>query len=342
MSLSSTPVAAAGPPTSRPRLTLADLDGPKRLLIATVLLTLALGYLAALANLFATNSAADGKATVTLDDFPSVYREKGLIGLACEVQKSLGIEDVVRRYHGTGAGVTRLETSLKGVMRPIMTEELASKDTPLEETEKEVDMLFRPLIAWSKLPADLRKRAYEKGVPLRDDGEVDFERFIAAFGNGALANKSAREGLELVPVIKDTFADHCISCHSASGTAAKIPLVSYAEIDAYCGEDRGIPPRQLAMTTHVHALGFCVLFAMSGFIFSMTRYHWLVRATFSPWTLLFQMIELACWWLAKLHVGFAYAIFYLGVLVGVGLGVQIFGSLIDLAIGCCRSSKSVE
>ncbi len=67
-------------------------------------------------------------------------------------------------------------------------------------------------------------------------------------------------------------------------------------------------------------------------MFSLTSFPTFVRAVFVPWTLFFQVIEICCWWLAKSHVGFAYAIFYLGPLIGLGLGVQLLGTFIDLLI----------
>jgi hypothetical protein len=90
--------------------------------------------------------------------------------------------------------------------------------------------------------------------------------------------------------------------------------------------------KSLALTTHVHLLGFSVLFAMTGFIFSLTDYPALVRILVAPTTLALQVAEIACWWLAKVDVFYAKAIFYLGPAVGTFLLIQIFGALLDLLI----------
>jgi hypothetical protein len=56
-----------------------------------------------------------------------------------------------------------------------------------------------------------------------------------------------------------------------------------------------------------------------------------LRLIFVPLTLTAQLVEIACWWLAKADVVFAKAIFYLGPVVAVGLLVQAVGILVDLA-----------
>jgi hypothetical protein len=90
--------------------------------------------------------------------------------------------------------------------------------------------------------------------------------------------------------------------------------------------------KALALTTHVHLLGFSVLFAMTGFLFSLTEFPWAMRLFFVPFTLAAQLVEIACWWLAKVDVVYAKMIFYLGPLVGLGLVVQSAGVLLDLLL----------
>lgn len=312
------------------RLTLRNLDLPQKLLVLTILATIGLGYIGALANLFSQMAAADGQQSVELADFAKIYREKGLRSLLQEIQSSLGMEDVIRTYHGTGAGATRLEAALNGTMRDKMLEYYASDDNPDEETKAQAEQDRLALITWSHLPRDRREKAYEEGVPLREDGAIDWAAFEAFF-----EKKDARDALpELTPVIADAFNNACVTCHSGAGDdqARNLPLETFREVDGYCVEDRGMSFKQLALTTHVHLLGFSVLFAMTGFLFSLTSYSRLLRLIFVPWTLFFQLLEIACWWLAKSDVFFAKAIFYLGPIVGIGLGVQILGTFIDLLI----------
>jgi NADH:ubiquinone oxidoreductase subunit K len=69
-----------------------DISVSERILNTVFLLTIGLGYLAALANLYYTHQGLDGKA-------------------------GLSIEDVVVSYHGSNTQ-TRLGTAIKGIMKP--------------------------------------------------------------------------------------------------------------------------------------------------------------------------------------------------------------------------------
>lgn len=312
-------------------MTLRNLDLSQKLLVIIILATVGFGYLGALVNMFAQVAGADGNQSITLDDFSSVYQTKGLSGVLTEVQNSMGLDDVIKTYHGSGSGTTVFEAALNGTMKDKILEYYASDGEPDEETKKLAEADRQALILWSHLPYDLRKRAYEEGITTNENGGADFEAFRKMFGEGGEVPEG--EEVELTPVIANTVTDACVSCHSAGGPdalARKFPMESFEEINTYCVEDRGMSYEQLALTTHVHLLGFSVLFAMTGFIFSLTSYPLALRAAFAPWALALQVVEIACWWLAKGNVAFAYGIFYLGPLIGLGLGVQILGSLLDL------------
>jgi hypothetical protein len=69
-----------------------DISVSERILNTVFLLTIGLGYLAALANLYYTHQGLDGKA-------------------------GLSVEDVVISYHGSNTQ-TRLGTAIKGIMKP--------------------------------------------------------------------------------------------------------------------------------------------------------------------------------------------------------------------------------
>ena len=69
-----------------------DISISERILNTVFLLTIGLGYLAALANMYYTHQGRDGKA-------------------------GLSVEDVVISYHGSNSQ-TRLGTAIKGIMQP--------------------------------------------------------------------------------------------------------------------------------------------------------------------------------------------------------------------------------
>ena len=88
------------------------------------------------------------------------------------------------------------------------------------------------------------------------------------------------------------------------------------------------------------SLGFGMMFFLTGVIFSMTSYPGFLRVLFCAWPLVFQMIDIGCWWLARLDPMYARVIVYTGGLVALGLGLQVVLTLLDLMIP--RSSSTSE
>jgi mono/diheme cytochrome c family protein len=136
--------------------------------------------------------------------------------------------------------------------------------------------------------------------------------------------------------IRSIVQDRCARCHTAEGSsndkAAKCPLDSYDRLAVYTSPDTsgGMPIRGLAQTTHVHLLGFSMLFMLTGLVFSFTSFPVWVRACFGPFPLLAQLADISCWWLARLDPLFAKLILVTGVLVALGLGIHIAGSLFSM------------
>jgi hypothetical protein len=300
------------------RWKLRNLDAPQKLLVGVIVGTVLGGYGAALLNVFAQHSEADRKATIRLDEFLETYKREGAFALVDKIQQSLGMEDVIRHYHGGGSG-TAMQAALDTSMKTMILDKMVEEEGNTPEVSRQAERLRAMLIQWSNLPEDLRKSTYEEGTPVDDDG-------MPRFDPAALA------GSDKVAVVKDAFQNYCVRCHSQAGEAKEFPLIDYASISRYCVVDTGVSLKALALTTHVHLLGFSVLFAMTGFLFSLTEFPWLVRLVFVPLTLAVQLVEIACWWLAKVDVFYAKMIFYLGPLVGLGLFVQSAGVLFDLLI----------
>jgi hypothetical protein len=298
------------------RWKLRNLDVPQKLLVGVIVGTLLGGYLAALLNVFAQHAEADGKATIRIEEFLDTYKREGLGSLVGKIQESLGMQDVIRHYHGTGGG-TLLQAALDTSMRTMILDKMAKDQGKTPEANKQAEQLRMMLIRWSNLPDDVRKASYEEGTPVDDDG-------LPIFDPQKLA------AADKVTVVKDAFQEYCVGCHSPSGQVRQAPLTDYPSVVKYCVVDNGVSVKALAMTTHVHLLGFSVLFAMTGFLFSLTEFPWSMRLIFVPFTLAVQLVEIACWWLAKVDVFYAKMIFFLGPLVGLGLIVQSAGVLFDL------------
>jgi hypothetical protein len=108
------------------------------------------------------------------------------------------------------------------------------------------------------------------------------------------------------------------------------------------GEDNpSLPARQiqqidlekLIMSTHAHMLTFAMMWTLTGLIFAFTSYPLWMRLMIAPAVLLAQIVDVLCWWLARLpDVGpyFAVAILGTGAIVGMGIGAQIILSLFNM------------
>jgi hypothetical protein len=90
----------------------------------------------------------------------------------------------------------------------------------------------------------------------------------------------------------------------------------------------------LTQSTHAHLLTFAILWAATGIVFAFTSYSCFVRCVLSPLVLVAQVMDVACWWLARLEAPagpyFALAIMGTGAVVGLGLGMQITLSLFNM------------
>jgi hypothetical protein len=95
-----------------------------------------------------------------------------------------------------------------------------------------------------------------------------------------------------------------------------------------------LSPDALTQSTHAHLLTFSLLWAATGLVFAFTSYSRSTRCILSPLVLIAQVIDVACWWLARLEPPagpyFALAIIGTGAIVGFGLGAQITLSLFNM------------
>ncbi len=91
---------------------------------------------------------------------------------------------------------------------------------------------------------------------------------------------------------------------------------------------------KLAQTTHVHLLGFAVLYCLTGLILAFSSYPGIVRAVIAPLPLAAQVVDISFWWLARLDAPwgphFATCIVYSGQVVAMALFAQIVLGLWDL------------
>jgi hypothetical protein len=139
--------------------------------------------------------------------------------------------------------------------------------------------------------------------------------------------------------IHQLVSKRCENCHTDSRQAQAdfAPLNKYWEIKTYADAKEGsggMPLRKLAQTTHVHLLGFSMLYFLTGVLFAMTNYPGIIRFVLAPAALLAQFADISCWWLARLDNPygsmFAQAVAVTGGIVGLALGLQIVLTLFSL------------
>jgi hypothetical protein len=92
----------------------------------------------------------------------------------------------------------------------------------------------------------------------------------------------------------------------------------------------GMSLKKLAQSTHVHLLGFALLYGLTGFIVSLTSYPGWVRGLIAPLPLVAQIADISCWWLGRMDPVFAKAIWVTGGIVAVGLFLQLTLSLFNM------------
>lgn len=211
--------------------------------------------------------------------------------------------------------------------RPSKTSNPQPETRTLDEILKEREGERLALVSWIVTGAhrdDYETDRYEltgemEKHPITDD-------FVEADGDG-----------KRYAHIQSILKARCVRCHNqdVGGAAGKYPLDSYERIKAYMRPERSgaMSLPKLAQTTHVHLLGFSMLFAITGLIFALTSYPIGLRLIFGPFTLVAQIIDISCWWLGRADPNLARIIAVTGGLVAMGLIVQVVGSLFNMFRG---------
>jgi hypothetical protein len=146
------------------------------------------------------------------------------------------------------------------------------------------------------------------------------------------------DGSQRFANIEGIIESRCVRCHDANagGSAANFPLNTYEEFTDYCAPEKSSAKslEKLALSSHVHLLGFAMLYGITGFCLAMTGFPNFLKVIIAPSALIIQVIEISCWWFARMDAPlgplFASAIPMLGGLVALGLLSQILLSLWDM------------
>ncbi len=315
-------------PAAPPRLTLRALPLSARLTLTAFLISVGLGYLAALTQLHFQHASA-GSLLPTVDDAARVYhgntakdgKPKSKIEILLEADESL-------KFNGSGQMRTAFTTNSSG-WKSELKRRTKSAEGNAEKAEKELrterDGERQAILAWIRAGAS--KEAYEKdsfALPAGQEKLTVTEDFVEA-------------GPPRTVKIKTILDERCKRCHEENAEAEKYPLTKFEQIEPYTKVEEkadagsgGMSLNKLAQTTHVHLLGFSVLYGFTGLIFAFSSYPGPLRAVLSPLPLVAQVLEISCWWLARLDPVFAQVIVIGGGIVALGLLLHIVLSIFDM------------
>jgi hypothetical protein len=297
---------------SSDRLVLRDLSLPVRLLLSTFLITVGIGYSAALVQVHFQHPS---KTSILPTAQETVEIFHGRPNTVSTLQRLIEAPETGVRFNGNGTMSPAFTTRSQGWKSTL-------RKRPEEEVRREREGEKKALVAW--LRAGAKRGPYvADAFPLPPDwGD---QPITAKYRDGDSAK------------IRSILNDRCARCHSpdVDPKAQNFPLMTYEHVAKYAKVDRGLMSEEkLIQSTHVHLLGFATLFGMTGLIFALTSYPGWLRGLIAPLVLAAQVLDIACWWLARIEgpIGeqFALVIPITGAVVGIGLMLHIVLGLFNM------------
>jgi hypothetical protein len=170
-------------------------------------------------------------------------------------------------------------------------------------------------IAYAGNPESSRLETALRGAMSSMAPEREKRQIIAWVRTGASEKEFNREVLPI-------FQAKCQMCHS--GNDPTLPsLMSYGDVAPLAETDKGVSIGTLVRVSHIHLFGITFIFAILGLIFShayVRPRHFKSILTALPFLAMF--VDIGSWWLTKVSVVFAYAVFAGGVVMGVSFALQ--------------------
>jgi len=325
--------------TPTARFVLRDLPLTARLTIATFLICVGIGYLTALVQLHFQH-ASPGNLFPTAEDARLIFH--GPTGKPVSTIERLVAADEELNFNASGQMSKAFTAKSNGWKKAIneKAKDLAGGNRRAAFDQKELDRAEAELrkeregerqafLYW--LQTGLSKADYEKDN-LCPSGEAANQPITKEF---LVAGDDGKPMEPRAVKIKSIIDARCVRCHAKDGDdskAAEIPLDTFEAIAKYAKvkEAGGMSLTKLAETTHVHLLGFSMLYGLTGLLLTLTSYPGWLRFVLGPWVLIAQVVDIACWWLARGNPVYADAIRFTGMAVGAGLFAQIVLTLFNL------------
>jgi len=130
--------------------------------------------------------------------------------------------------------------------------------------------------------------------------------------------------------IKPIFDRRCVACHD--GSNPHIPnLNGYPEVSEVAQIDTGMNISTLVRVSHIHLFGLTFIFFIMGSIFS----HAFVRPVWFKSLIIITpfaaiVLDIASWYLTKIHPGFAVIVIGSGALMGMSFAFQWIVSMYQI------------
>lgn len=331
---------------------LRKLPAAGKIVVATLLLSIGVGFTSAIVNLH-FQSANAGQPLPGPEETVSEFHGSKQYS---QIERLL-IANESKPFNGSGSMRSAFTSKRAGGIKRAIKEkrtyltELAEeklKDKP-EELAKEIARIANDpeveklvyqdidgervaLLAWIK--DGFKKEYYEhsqlQGYPLV--GKLESLKISSHMVH------ITEDGSQRFANIEGIIESRCVRCHDANagGSAANFPLNTYEEFTDYCAPEKSSAKslEKLALSSHVHLLGFAMLYGITGFCLAMTGFPNYLKVIIAPSALIIQVVEISCWWFARMDAPmgpiFASAIPVLGGMVALGLLSQILLSLWDM------------
>ncbi len=303
--------------TTPDRLVLRQLSLPVRLVLSLFLLSVGLGYTSALVQLHFQQSSRNGEPLPgKLDVIRTFHGDPG--STVGTLERLITAPEKGVPFNGSGSMASAFTTKTEGWKSLIKKR---GEDTVRAERAGEK----KALLAW--VHAGAKRGPYQSdSFPLPPD-----------WGDQPITEEFRQDDRLKIRSIVES---RCVRCHtqtgqSEDGAAQSYPLEHYDEVAKYAQKSSGaMSIEKLAQSTHVHLLGFAMLYTLTGLVFALSSWPRWLRVLLAPLPLLAQVADISCWWLARLEgpAGeyFAQAIMVTGAVVAGSLLLQIVLSLWSL------------
>jgi hypothetical protein len=307
---------------SRP-VVLRDFPLASRLVIAAFLLSVGIGYFSALVHMHFQH-ASPGKMLPNREDAITAYH--GRSGMS-QMERLL-VSDENRPFNGSGSmrqSFASKSAGWKGAIKKRANEKKNRLIRAEEELRSERDGERLAVLDWIRSGAN--RKAFE-------DNSHTVGALLANHPITAEFVADSSPGMTRVK-IGAILEARCARCHneSAGGAASRFPLETWEQVYEYCDIETaggGMSLTKLAQSSHVHLLGFAMLYGLTGLVFSLSSYPGWLRVLLGPLPLVAQIVDISMWWLTRLDPACAQLIMISGSIVATGLLLQITLSLFNL------------